>query len=453
VDGDSKESGAISAQRTHGAQARRPLFVPRPASQAYDVVTLAGERRQFGSGSPEFVVRVPDLATWSSLLSSSPYRLATAFVAGDFEIDGDLIGAIRWWHTNHVAGWFDWMLAAFSRLKLESWIHTKARARRNIRFHYDRSNLFYQQFLDSRMVYSSALFADPSWSLDEAQVAKLDYICRKLDVRPDDFFLDVGCGWGALLIHAADRFGASTVGCTLSGQQLEYARAAAAERGLQGRVLVDDIDYRDVPGRFDKIASVGMYEHVGRRRLVSYFRTMAGMLEPDGLFLNHGIARPQDTHDDGTTVFLRRYVFPGGELPNLSDIVRCAERAGFEVLDVENLRPHYVLTCSAWVANLLRNRDRCLALVDAATYRTWLLYLAAAAVSFERGQTELYQTLLAKRSAGAFRRLSRSYMAADALARHPAPDERSRRESPVQHQRDSRNQGTAARSITATRTG
>lgn len=340
------------------------------------------------------------------------YRVATAFVHGQIDIDGDLLAAVRWWSASHVDGLRDWALSMLSRLRLESWFQAKDRARRNARFHYDRSNHFYEQFLDSRMVYSCAYFADRRWSLDEAQVAKLDYICHKLDLRTGDLFLDVGCGWGALLIHAAERFGASTVGCTLSAQQLAYARAAAAHRGLQGRVLVEDLDYRDVPGPFDKIASVGMYEHVGRRRLGRYFETLARLLEADGLLLNHGLARPEDARDDGSTVFLQRHVFPGGELPKLGDIVRSAERSGLEVLDVENLRPHYALTCAAWVANLTAHRDACLTLIDATTYRTWLLYLAAAAVSFERGQTELYQTLLAKRSARASRRLTRRHMSA-----------------------------------------
>jgi cyclopropane-fatty-acyl-phospholipid synthase len=359
------------------------------------------------------MVRVPDFSSWRVLGVADAYRVATAFVHGQIDIDGDLLAAVRWWSAFHVDGLRDWALSMLSRLRLESWFQTKDRARRNARFHYDRSNRFYQQFLDTRMVYSCGYFVNPTWSLDDAQVAKLDYICRKLDVRPGELFLDVGCGWGALLIHAADRFGASTVGCTLSAEQLVYARESAAEKGLQGRVLVEDLDYRDVPGRFDKTASVGMYEHVGRHRLEQYFRALAHLLEPDGLLLNHGIARPQNTHDDGSTVFLQRYVFPGGELPQLGDIVRSAERAGLEVLDVENLRPHYALTCAAWVANLTAHRDACLALVDATTYRTWLLYLAAAAVSFERGQTELYQTLLAKRSAQAPRRLTRRHMFAE----------------------------------------
>ena len=414
------------AMKTEGAShrsSRDERFWPCAPPESYAVVARSGEHRRFGTDAAAFIVRLPTLSSWESIKTAGAYTLAKAFVEGEFEIEGDLLAALRWWHVHHRANWSDRVVSTIGRLRLETLFQTKGRARRNVRFHYDRSNLFYRQFLDSRMVYSCAFFADRSWSLDEAQVAKLDYICRKLDVRPGDLFLDVGCGWGALLIHAAERFGASTVGCTLSAQQLAYARQAAAEKGLQGRVLVEDLDYRDVPGRFDKIASVGMYEHVGRHRLEWYFRSLARSLEPDGLLLNHGIARPQDMHDDGSTVFLQRYVFPGGELPNLSEIARAGERAGFEVLDVENLRPHYAMTCAAWVANLIAHRDACLALVDAVTYRTWLLYLASAAVSFERGETELYQTLLAKRCARAPRRLTRAYIHQESKGR-PSPGSR-----------------------------
>jgi cyclopropane-fatty-acyl-phospholipid synthase len=398
----------MTAESLRDGLPRDAYFFPSAASDSFEVVAQSGERRRYGQAPATFIVRVRDLSSWYALANAGAYRIATAFVDGELDIDGDLLAAVRWWHANHVDGWRGWVQAAVGRLRLDSWVQKTGRA--SARFQDDRSDLFYEQFLDSQMVHSCAFFADPAWSLDQAQVAKLDYICRKLDVRRGDCFLDVGCGWGALLICAAERFGASTVGCTLSRQQLVYARNAALQKGLHGRVLVEQLDYRNIPGHFDKVASVGMYEHVGRHRLERYFRTLARRLEPGGLLLNHGIARPQDTHRDASTAFLRRHVFPGGELPQLADVIYSAERAGFEVLDVENLRPHYALTCAAWVANLVSHRHACLALVEPSIYRTWLLYFAAAAVSFERGQTELYQTLLAKRAGHAPRRLTRTHM-------------------------------------------
>ncbi|HVZ22581.1 MAG TPA: cyclopropane-fatty-acyl-phospholipid synthase family protein [Vicinamibacterales bacterium] len=368
------------------------------------VVTPEDTSRPSGA----FAVRVRAREWWERVNRAGAYAVAAAFVNGDFEIDGDLLAAIRWWQDGRVDRPADRIMRLLGPLWIESWLQSPTRARRNIRFHYDRSNRFYQQFLDRRMVYSCAYFSDPAASLEDAQVNKLDHICRKLNLGRDETFLDVGCGWGALVMHAVERYGVTAVGCTLSATQVEFGRDAVRRRGLADRIVIEDMDYRGVPGSFDKIASVGMYEHVGRRRLTAYFRTLAARLEPGGLFLNHGIARPQAVADDSSTRFIRRRVFPGGELPHLSDVVRAAEDAGFEVVDVENLRLHYALTCAHWVARLQEHRDACLAEVDAATYRTWLLYLAVAAVNFERGETDVYQTLLARRGPRARSRLARA---------------------------------------------
>ncbi|HWK12516.1 MAG TPA: cyclopropane-fatty-acyl-phospholipid synthase family protein [Vicinamibacterales bacterium] len=379
------------------------------APPSFAVQTNAGVRWTAGDGPATFVIRVPDKAGWDRLQRSGTYEAAVAFVRGDFDIEGDVVAALRWWYARPgITASF--VLAALRHLHLESWLQSRGRARRNIEFHYDRSNEFYEQFLDRRLLYSCAYFTAPSVSLDEAQAAKLDLICRKLDLGPRVQFLDIGCGWGGLVLHAAERFGAIAIGCTLSARQFAYAREQAKTRGLQARVTILNADYRELAGRFDRIASVGMYEHVGRRRLQDYFERLSRLLNDDGLVLNHGIARPDTVSDDDMTLFLRRHVFPGGELPYYADVVRAAERAGFEVIDVENLRPHYALTCAAWVRRLQAHRDACLTFVDLATYRTWLLYLAGSAASFERGDTELYQTLLAKRRPGAPRRLTREQL-------------------------------------------
>jgi cyclopropane-fatty-acyl-phospholipid synthase len=200
------------------------------------------------------------------------------------------------------------------------------------------------------------------------------------------------------------------VGCTLSQRQHEAAVRLIGERGLASRARVDRCDYRDVNGLFSRIASVGMVEHVGRRRLAGYFKTLAGRLEDSGLLLNPGIVRPSIVSEDATGHFLQQRVFPGGELVSLDETIAAAERAGFEVIDLENLRPHYALTCRAWVARLQANREACLALVDQKTYRTWLLYLAASACGFSQGTTDVYQILMAKRSPAQARHLTRRYM-------------------------------------------
>lgn len=381
----------------------------------YSVLYAKGGGITLGDERPRFAFHVPDARYWAWLQRASRYRAALAFIRGEFDIEGDLVAAVAF-QLSRRQNWRDamWLaLALGDPRRMQSRVQSRHRAARNIQFHYDRSNEFYHQFLDQRMVYSCAWFQQASDALDQAQLAKLDLICRKLDLRPGEQFLDIGCGWGALPLEAAGGFGAISYGCTLSQQQARFARERIAGLGLQEQVQIHEQDFRAVRGRFDKIASVGMFEHVGRRRLHGYFRQVYSLLAPDGLFLNHGIIRPQHVRDGAESVFLRRHVFPGGELAHLSDVVRIAEEAGFEVLDVENLRPHYALTCRAWVGRLLQHADACQRSVGARTYRTWLLYLAASAHAFEAGATEIHQILLAKRGAPRRLPLSREYMYAN----------------------------------------
>jgi cyclopropane-fatty-acyl-phospholipid synthase len=383
-----------------------------PAPPSYEVQLRSGERRAYGKGDPSFTIVVTDQTQLNWLLRADAYSAALAFIRGDIEVHGDLIAAVRFQTATaprSLPARFFGALARFAPGRIESWYQPKSRAARNIRFHYDRPNDFYRQFLDSRLVYSSAYYRDPEWSLEQAQLAKMDHICRKLDLRAGERFLDVGCGWGALVIHAAERYDAAATGCTLSRNQHEFAARRIAELGLTQRAAVLDLDYRDLSGRFDKIASVGMFEHVGRRRLGEYFSKVRGLLEEDGLFVNHGIMRPQLVGDNHETLFLQKKVFPGGELAHLSDVIREAEKSGFEVLDIENLRPHYALTCRAWVERLRDRASQCMLYVDSETYRTWLLYLAASARNFEDGLTDVHQLLLAKWNSRA-RPLTRDYM-------------------------------------------
>ena len=368
---------------------------------AYAVEFRGGKTQLHGDGLPVFTIAVADEAQWQWFLKADVYSAAMAFVRGDFDVRGDLVAAIRFFKQaasrKNLKHWLFAVLERFAPHRLESWFQPKSRAARNIRFHYDRSNDFYCQFLDSRMQYSSAYFQDPAWSLEQAQLAKLDLICSKLALQPGERFLDVGCGWGGLLMHAAESYGVEAVGCTLSRRQFEYATAAAAHNGLMNRVLIRERDYRDLEGTFQKIASIGMFEHVGRRRLREYFRKIRDLLEEDGLFLNAGMTRPQFVKNNPETLFSRRKVFPGGELVHLADVVREAENCGFDVLNVEDLRSHYALTAREWVRRLQQNREACLRLVDAETYRVWLLYLSNSILNFEWGLTGMYDVLMAKR--------------------------------------------------------
>jgi cyclopropane-fatty-acyl-phospholipid synthase len=380
---------------------------------SYEVIYADGRSLVHGNARPAFTFVLRDPSQYQWLQRADLYSAAVAFIQGKFEIYGDIISAIEFKRQSTTLGIRDLLAtlgARFAPRRLEAWFQSRRRAARNIRFHYDRSNDFYRTFLDSKMVYSCAYFKDETRTLDEAQAAKLEHICRKLDLQPEDSFLDVGCGWGALAMHASANFGAHATGCTLSLEQEYYASRAVLEKHLEQRVEIRECDYRQLDGHFNKIASVGMFEHVGRKRLAEYFRKIFDLLDDDGLFLNHGIIRPEGAADGPETLFLQRKVFPGGELATLATVLREAGRVGFEVLDVESLRPHYALTCRRWVEKLTANAAECLKHVDRETYRTWLLYLAGSAISFESGATDIYQVLMAKRKPGRRKRLTREYM-------------------------------------------
>jgi cyclopropane-fatty-acyl-phospholipid synthase len=287
--------------------------------------------------------------------------------------------------------------------------HTRERDASAVRHHYDVSNDFYRLFLDHRCIYSCAYFPPGSEDLDDALEAKLVHICRKLRLGAGERLLDVGCGWGGLLEYAATRFGIAGVGITLSEPQAEAARERLAAVGVGDRVRIEVRDYRDLPleWRFDKAVSVGMREHVGEARLPDYYAAVHRALRAGGLFLDHAIGRAGASVQSGLRsrvarrgwqrdAVIVRYVFPDGELVPLGPVVTEAERAGFEVRDVENLREHYARTLGFWVERLERAHDRAVALVGERTYRVWRLYMAASRVGFHIGRMTLIQTLLAK---------------------------------------------------------
>jgi cyclopropane-fatty-acyl-phospholipid synthase len=279
--------------------------------------------------------------------------------------------------------------------------HSRRRDAAAIGFHYDQPLAFYRAFLDERMIYSCAYWDEGVTDLAGAQLAKIDYTLRKLRLREGERLLDIGCGWGGLVIRAAQRFGAYALGITLSRRQHEEAQRRIAEAGVGDRVQVELRDYRELGDeRFDKIVSVGMVEHVGRERLGEYFRAAWKVLRDGGLFLNHGIAS-QLSHGKGYRAggFIQRYVFPDGDLPNVDRSLREAEATGFEIRDVENLREHYARTLRAWYTNLEAHRDAVIDATDEHTYRIWRLYMAGSARNFLNGQMGLFQTLLAKRDA------------------------------------------------------
>ena len=278
-----------------------------------------------------------------------------------------------------------------------------------IQFHYDLSNDFYGLFLDSRMVYSCAYFESPDASLDDAQHLKLDRICRKLRLSRGDRLLDVGSGWGGLILHAAQTYGAQCHGVTLSQAQFDFTSAEIARRGLGDRVKVELRDYRAIEAAeaYDKIAQVGMFEHVGFANHDRYFAHIRDLLRPRGLYLHHAITRratPDLSRFRKPSAYMKalnRFIFPGGELDYIGLTATNLERHGFEVHDVEGMREHYQLTLEHWLARLYRNREHAAAQVGWTKTRMWLLYLTMCARGFERGPIGIFQTLASKRRSGA----------------------------------------------------
>ena len=365
----------------------------------------------------------------------SELGVAEAFIRGDVDVEGDLEGAVavgrqmaaRFGSPGRIAR----LAALLLRLPAHApedavrpraaigrpeWFgtngfgigsrHRPSRDAAAVRHHYDVGNEFYRLWLDERQVYSCAYFNHADVSLDAAQWAKLDLVCRKLRLRPGERLLDVGCGWGALICHAAQHYGVTAIGITLSPAQAVLARQRIRQCGVDDRCHVELLDYRSIAtlGAFDKIASVGMVEHVGAARLPTYFDALFRALRPGGLLLNHGIvsllrARPATAGQRlrrwmwRSGAFMDRYIFPDGELVTVGETARQAEAAGFEVRDVENLRPHYTLTLRQWLRRLDARRAEAVALVGAARYRAWRLYLAGSAQAFDSGWLGIIQTL------------------------------------------------------------
>ncbi|WP_312995483.1 class I SAM-dependent methyltransferase [Achromobacter animicus] len=282
------------------------------------------------------------------------------------------------------------------------WRHSIERDARQIEFHYDLSDDFYALWLDPRRVYSCAYFREPGMTLAQAQEAKLDLICRKLRLASGERFLDVGAGWGGLLLWAAEHYGVDATGITLSRNQHAHVSRLIQEKGLTGRVRIELLDYRklDASQPYDKIASVGMFEHVGRAQLESYFATLRRLLKPGGLIMNHGItAAGVDNAElgNGMGEFIEKYIFPGGELTHVSVVMQTLANGGLEDLDVENLRPHYARTLWAWSDRLEARLPDAARILGAdqgeRSLRAYRLYLAGCAMAFEHGWIALHQIL------------------------------------------------------------
>jgi cyclopropane-fatty-acyl-phospholipid synthase len=353
---------------------------------------------RIGFGLPVRVrLLIRDASVLVQFARPSLMSLAEAYVDGRIDLEGDFLEALPIAEKLAASGGS----TVAQRIAMAVARHTAREDKEAISYHYDVSNEFYRLWLDDRMVYSCAYFRSDDATLDEAQVAKLDHVCRKLRLAQGERFLDIGCGWGALPIHAAQNYGARAVGITLSKNQHRHGMERVRGLGLAGRVELQLLDYRELPKRygadaFDKAASIGMFEHVGLANLPTYFSTVAQVLRDRGLFLNHGITSSDvDSRPVGSGVsdFIGKYVFPHGELPHLHVAVREMSGAGFEVADVESLRPHYARTLAHWSRRLESQLERAAALVSDRTLRVWRAYLAGCSYGFQQGWVSVYQLL------------------------------------------------------------
>jgi cyclopropane-fatty-acyl-phospholipid synthase len=382
------------------------VFWQRPVEQALSNlkknvqapvrVVLWDGREVALSEEPLVTVRLKGMQAASALANPSLLTLAEAYIEGLADLEGDVREAIRSAEAITRSGHRQLFDSGYTRAR-----HTKSIDRDAVRHHYDVSNEFYALWLDPRMVYSCAYFRDESDSLEAAQLQKLDHICRKLRLAPGERMLDIGCGWGALVMRAAEKYGVDATGITLSENQHRLANERIRAAGLQDRCRVLLQDYRDHEGEgiYDKVASVGMFEHVGIENLPVYFGVVKRLLRERGLFMNHGITT-SDTESRsvgmGAGEFIGRYVFPKGELPHLHLVVREMSDQDFEVHDVECLRSHYAKTLGMWSANFERRLPEAVAAAGDRTTRIWRLYLAGCAHAFEERWISIYQILASK---------------------------------------------------------
>ena len=359
-------------------------------------------------GEARFALVMRSQKTFDKLMRPSETGLGEAFISGDLDVEGDIFSAFDMaeWLLSRSPSLRNRVAAELHRdcfmalsFLTRGWKHSRHRDADSISHHYDLPVEFYEPWLGPTLVYSSAYFRDAAERLDTAQEDKLDLICRKLELRPGDRFMDLGCGWGSLAIHAATQYGAQTRGITVSRSQARVAARRISESQVGDRCFVEYRDYRDAPDlpwKFDKLASIGMFEHVGVSNLPTYFQCAFDLLKPGGLFLNSGIVRAADSPRRKQS-FIDEYVFPDGELGTLAETLRAAEEAGFEIRDVETLREHYALTLRRWVENLQRHAPELLETVSKRTLRTWLLYMAGSAAAFERADISVCQVLLRRR--------------------------------------------------------
>jgi cyclopropane-fatty-acyl-phospholipid synthase len=354
-----------------------------------------GSEYYSGEQSPIAQMEIKDRSVLFGLLRSPPMGLGEGYINGLIEVHGDFyefIDEASRAYSQRTTRGYHWQKLRSQLVALRS--NTRTRSRENVHQHYDLGNDFYKMWLDRRMVYTCAYYERPDATLDDAQLAKLDHVCRKLRLRPGQRVIEAGCGWGALAMHMAEHYGVTVTAYNNSHEQVLYARAEANARNLANRVTFVEDDYRTITGQCDAFVSVGMLEHVGLRN----FRTLGSVVErclsPNGHGLIHSIGRSNPRPPDP---WIARHIFPGGHIPSLGDMAAVFEPFKFSVLDVENLRLHYARTCRTWLHNFEAVADKVRRMYSEEFVRTWRFYLAGSAAGFRSGTLQLYQVVFAPR--------------------------------------------------------
>ena len=343
---------------------------------------------------PKFVLRFKSIRGAKRILRDGYVGFGESYMKGDIEIENDLQELLR---LGFLINFDEFRLSFWRKIRffilalLNS--DTLKIAPKNISYHYDKGNEFYSLYLDETMSYSCAYYKRKDDSLEEAQLNKYEHICRKLLLSPGESLLDIGCGWGGMLIYAAQKYGITGVGNTLSQNQYEYAGNKIKELGLQDKIKILYMDYRELSGKFDKIVSIGMFEHVGKKFIPVFIKKVSNLLKKGGLGLLHTIGRDTPSPSDPWTF---NYIFPGAYLPVLDEILREMGKNGFSILDVENLRLHYAKTIDQWAENYENNLEKVKKMFDDIFARQWCLFLHGASVGFKYGMSRLYQVLFTK---------------------------------------------------------
>lgn len=361
------------------------------------LVLWDGQQHDFGQfAAPRVTLHVKSATALPYLLEPSLDNLGEAYVKGKIDIEGKLSDIINIGYS--LARSTVTSASKLARVR-RYFNHSKSSDKKAIQYHYDVSNEFYKLWLDENMVYSCAYFENGDEDLATAQIKKIDHILTKIQLQPGQRLLDIGCGWGALVMRAASKFGAQCLGITLSQNQFDLATARVKAAGLEDKIEIRLQDYRDLEGQFDRITSVGMFEHVGRKNLSGYFQKIHDLLVDNGIAMNHGIT--SSDADSGETSlgggeFIDRYVFPDGELPHISLALESMQRGGLEAVDVESLRRHYAHTLDIWAENFETHAEKASTLVDDEKFRIWRVYLAGCAYAFENDDVSIYQVVCRK---------------------------------------------------------